>query len=245
MGCRSFRPIFGRLASHLHVWHPLKGFAALVRWFQDQDQLGSREAVGAINRPRPRSETHHVSQIPHIWRVALTIARIPALTASGRVSHAFTTWVKSSGKVSRCCCTHVTHFECMDVSFWYGGIVRVCCGVDNIASGNVLIRWEFSWVCAVFAWDVFVLQEVRSRVRDPCPAPIPTPQVCCGRFSSFPSQLPAATFYVGASILSHVFPNLSKGWQSISGVVWPGIRATQARPCIFPSASGANVCLAW
>jgi hypothetical protein len=51
----------------------------------------------------------------HGFRTAVTIARIPALTGSGRPPHASTTSIKSSGQPGRFACTHVAQFGCTDL----------------------------------------------------------------------------------------------------------------------------------
>lgn len=75
---------------------------------------------------------------------ALTIATIPALTASGKCSHAPITSRRSSGTF---CCTHVTHFECNIVFFCCSPDVCSCSSMEEPGCCNVLICLSFVRVC--------------------------------------------------------------------------------------------------
>ena len=83
---------------------------------------------------------------PHPSRAALTIATIPTLTASGRLSHASTTSRSSSGSSD----THMTHFWCKSVSFWRFLVFWFCSDEEGGDSASVC----FCRVCVLSVWNL-------------------------------------------------------------------------------------------
>ena len=84
----------------------------------------------------------------HGFRTAFTMARIPALTGSGRLPHASTTLIKSSGKSGRLACTHVAQFRCTDVLLSCSGNAALCMALTDAEAGNTPICLLFVGISA-------------------------------------------------------------------------------------------------
>jgi hypothetical protein len=145
----------------------------------------------------------------HGFRTTFTIARIPALTSSGRLLHAPTTLIKSSGKPNPFACTHVAQFGCSDPLLSCSGNVDFCMALEDAEPGNIPICLLFAWIGTTSVSEVLLRKGDRRGVRFPPP---PLTSTCrnfllrtgVAAFSSTPTTLRCTSIARSSTGRTHV-----------------------------------------
>jgi hypothetical protein len=119
-----------------------------------------RVLVGNAHVYSVKSRIGRVSD-SHRFRTAFTMAKIPALIGSGRLPHASTTLIKSSGKSGRLACTHVAQFGCTDLSRSCSGNVALCIALSDAEAGNTPICLVFAGISATSVSEMLLWKEDR------------------------------------------------------------------------------------